>query len=115
MHCVRINYSPIPLRRALILSVELVLGPGEKEKSDVSNTVLMSSLPRQIVRKTPARSGLTNGANDGSTTEVLHGNHVRVELGMPFQLHAVAEMVVGVADGHFDCRVALTRDNRDET
>lgn len=46
----------------------------------------------------------TNGANDGSTTKVLHGNHVRVELGMPFQLHPVAEMVVGVADGHFDGR-----------
>lgn len=66
-------------------------------------------------RKEKQRRELTNGANDGSTTEVLHGNHVRVELGMPFQLHAVAEMVVGVADGHFDCRVVLTRDNRDET
>ena len=45
----------------------------------------------------------TNGANDRSTAEVLHGNHFRVELGVPFQLHAVAEMVEGAAGGHFDC------------
>lgn len=43
----------------------------------------------------------TNGANDGSATEVFHGNHLRVELGVPLQLHTVAEMVDGVAGGHF--------------
>ena len=49
--CALFDYSSIPLRRALILSVELVLGPGEKEKSDVSDTVLTSILPHQIVKK----------------------------------------------------------------
>lgn len=44
----------------------------------------------------------TNGANDGSATEVLHGDHLRVELGVPLQLHTVAEMVDGVAGGHFE-------------
>lgn len=100
--CALFDYSSIPLRRALILSVELVLGPGEKEKSDVSDTVLTSILPHQIVKKKmPARTGLTNGANDGSTTEVLRRDHLSVELGVPLQLHPVAEMVEGAADGHF--------------
>ena len=98
VHFVRIDYSPIPLRRALILSVELVLGPGEKKKSDVSDTVLIT---HQIGRKMPGRIGLTNGANDGSTAEVLRRDHLGVKLGVPLQLHPVAEMVEGAADGHF--------------
>lgn len=71
--------------------------------------------PRRQGQKKKKEREQTNGANDGSTTEVLHGNHVRVELGMPFQLHAVAHMVVGVGDGHFDCRFVLTGDSRYET
>ena len=96
--CALFDYSSIPLRRALILSVELVLGPGEKKKSDVSDTVLIT---HQIGRKMPGRIGLTNGANDGSTAEVLRRDHLGVELGVPLQLHPVAEMVEGAADGHF--------------
>lgn len=49
----------------------------------------------------PGRTGLTNGANDGSTAEVLRRDHLGVELGVPLQLHPVAEMVEGAADGHF--------------
>lgn len=44
--------------------------------------------------------GPTDGANDGGATVVLGGNHLRVELGVPLQLHPVAEMVEGRADGH---------------
>ena len=83
-------------------SVDLIgrvgLGPWRKKKSDVSDTVLIT---HQIVRKIPGRTGLTNGANDGSTAEVLRRDHLGVELGVPLQLHPVAEMVEGAADGHF--------------
>ena len=83
-------------------SVDLIgrvgLGPWRKKKSDVSDTVLIT---HQIVRKMPGRTGLTNGANDGSTAEVLRRDHLGVELGVPLQLHPVAEMVEGAADGHF--------------
>lgn len=44
----------------------------------------------------------TDGANDGGATEVLRRNHLRVQLGVPFQLHTVAQVVKRIAGGHFE-------------
>ena len=44
----------------------------------------------------------TNGANDGGAAEVLRRHHLGVELGVPLQLHAVAQVVEGVGGSHFD-------------
>ena len=44
----------------------------------------------------------TNGTDDGGPAEVLGRNHLSVELGVPFQLHAVGEVVEGGGSRHFD-------------
>lgn len=44
----------------------------------------------------------TNGTNDGGTTEVLGRHHLGVQLGVPLQLHAVGQVVEGVAGRHFE-------------
>lgn len=44
----------------------------------------------------------TNGTNDGGAAEVLRRHHLGVELGVPLQLHAVAQVVKGVGGRHFD-------------
>ena len=81
---------PIPLRSALIFSVELVLGP---EKIDISNC--------PTKKRSRANSKHTNGSDDGGTAEVLGRDHLSVELGVPLQLHTVAEVVERVGGGHF--------------
>lgn len=43
----------------------------------------------------------TDGTDDGGTAEVLGGIHLGVELGVPLQLHAVAEVVEGAGGRHF--------------
>lgn len=82
---------PIPLRSALIFSVELVLGP---EKIDISNC--------PTKKRSRANSKHTNGSDDGGTAEVLGRDHLGVELGVPLQLHTVAEVVEGVGGSHFE-------------
>lgn len=47
----------------------------------------------------------TNGSNDGGTAVVPRGRHLRAELGVPLQLHAVAEMVEGACGSHGVCRL----------
>lgn len=44
----------------------------------------------------------TNGTDDGGTAEVLRRNHLSVELGVPFQLHPVAQVVMRAGGRHFD-------------
>lgn len=42
----------------------------------------------------------TNGSNDGGTAVVPCGRHIRAELGVPLQLHTVAEMVERACGSH---------------
>lgn len=44
----------------------------------------------------------TDGTDDGGTAEVLGGRHLGVQLGVPLQLHAVAEVVEGAGGRHFE-------------
>lgn len=44
----------------------------------------------------------TNGTNDGGTAEVLSRHHLGVKLGVPLQLHAVAQVIEGAGGRHFD-------------
>lgn len=44
----------------------------------------------------------TDGSDDGGAAEVLGGHHLSVELGVPLQLHAVAQVVEGRTGGHLD-------------
>lgn len=44
----------------------------------------------------------TDGTDDRGAAEVLRRHHFGVELGVPFQLHPVAQMVEGGACSHFE-------------
>lgn len=79
--------NQVPLRRALIFSTEFVFGP--------------AGCQRRCFGARPRIPEHTNSANDGGATIIFGGDHLRVELGEPLQLHAVAEMVEGSAGGHF--------------
>jgi hypothetical protein len=43
----------------------------------------------------------TNGTDDRGAAEVLGRHHLGVKLGVPFQLHAVAQVVEGSSGRHF--------------
>lgn len=81
----------VPLRRALIFSTELVLGP--VRGSDVSDAASWSRGSKEYQH--------TNGSNDGGATVVLRRHHLGVKLGEPLQLHAVVEVIEGSAGSHF--------------
>lgn len=110
--------STVPVRRALIFSTELVLGPAERIWSarkffffflPLSFTPFCHmgrwaiSSPRNHLREL-GRIGQvhTNGTDDRSAAEVLRRHHLGVKLGVPFQLHAVAQVVERGSGRHFE-------------
>lgn len=104
------NLWVIPVRRALIFSTVLVLGP-TKGVNQRPNSLNFCRIPLpfvQLIRLTPTicqaklNRAHTNGTDDGGTAEVLRRNHLGVELGVPLQLHPVAQVVKRAAGCHFD-------------
>lgn len=65
------------------------------KKSTLAIAPLRRNNPEQTAKH-------TNGSDDGGTAEVLGRDHLGVELGVPLQLHTVAEVVEGVGGGHFE-------------
>lgn len=59
----------------------------------VSGLKLRSAIAREVVDS-------TNSANDGCATKVLRRHHLGVQLGVPFQLHSIAQMVQRVGGRH---------------
>ena len=94
------------MRRALIFSAEFVLGPEWFRLVPVffffffSLTCLSFFVWGSLLH--------TDSTDDGGTAEVLGGRHLGVQLGVPLQLHAVAEVVEGAGGRHFEnafCRI----------
>lgn len=75
----------------------------------------MSGQQRQDrTRVTPMRQH-TDGADDGRAAVVFGWSHIRMKLGMPFQLHTVAEVVERGRGRHFDGFSSATVEGRSGT